>query len=78
MDNLLQTQFFRDEHRMFNRELFRNHVNPLLDVIDQDESINTTMYTPDQLFDLAVSVAKKRSYYSPAAPKQKKSEKKPG
>ena len=70
MDNLLLTQYFRDEHRMFKKDLFRHHVNPLLDVIDLDESVDTSMYTTDELFALAVDVAKKRSYYSPTTKKK--------
>ena len=76
MDELLQNQFFRDEHRRFKLEEFRHHVNPLLDQIDLGEDVDTSMYTPEQLFRLAVDVAKKRSYYSPSTSKKKKGRKK--
>ena len=76
MDELLQNQFFRDEHRRFKLEEFRHHVNPLLDQIDLGEDVDTSMYTPEQLFRLAVDVAKKRSYYSPSTSKKKNGRKK--
>ena len=78
MDHLLLSQHFRDEDRLFKKELFRQHVNPLLDQIDQDDTVDTSMYTPDQLFALAVSVAKKRSHYSPRTKKKAVPAKKKG
>ena len=66
MDSLIQSQFFRDADRNFKRDEFSHRVTPLLNVIEQDEEIDTSMYDKEALLNLAVSVAKKRSYYSPA------------
>ena len=76
MDELLQSQFFRDEDRMFKVDEFRHRVNPLLDQITQDDEVDTSMFDEDELFKLAVDVAKKRSYYEPSTtPKSSKKKK---
>ena len=67
MDELIQNQFFRDEERNFLVDEFRHRVTPLLNVLQADEELDTSMFTKEGLFKLAVSVAKKRSYYSPSS-----------
>ena len=65
MDELLLGQHFRDEHRFFKVDEFRQRVKPLIEAIENDDEIDTSMFTVQQLYALAISVGKKRDQYVP-------------
>ena len=69
MDHLLQSQFFKDKDRYFKVDSFAHRVQPLLEVLVDDDEVDTSMYAPSELFDMAVDIAKKRTFYKPKATK---------
>ena len=65
MDGLLLSQFFRDERRFFKLDEFEEHVVPIMEMLEDDEEIDTSFISREQLFRIAVDVAKKRERYTP-------------
>ena len=65
MNELLVGQHFRDENRFFKVTEFRQRVKPLIETILNDDEIDTSMFTVQQLYALAISVGKKRDQYVP-------------
>ena len=65
MDELLLGQHFRDEHRFFKVDEFRQRVKPLIEAIENDDEVDTSMFTKQQLYALAINVGKKRDQYVP-------------
>ena len=70
LDEMLLAQHFRDENRFFKLDEFRHHAMPIVEALQADESINTSMYTKNELFKLAVNIAKKRDFYVPQKKKK--------
>ena len=65
MDALLLDQHFRDSQRYFKLDEFEDRVNPIIDMVISDDEIDSSMLTRDELFRMAVDIAKKRERYVP-------------
>ena len=65
LDDLLISQHFRDKDRKFRVEDFAFRVQPLVDSLMADEELDTSMYSKDELMEMAVDIAKHRDSYKP-------------
>ena len=65
MDELLQSQHFRDADRVFKLDVFEDKVTPIIDMVSGDNDVDTSMLSRHQMFRLAVDIAKKRERYTP-------------
>ena len=72
LDSKILGQWYRDEHRFFRVEEFKHDTKPLIIALETDEEIPTDDFSREDLYKLAIDIAKKRDRYVPVEKKQDK------